>query len=130
MNANALICQGRSMQLQARQAELLWFLLEHYPECALWDAIVSKVWANDVLRNTVTCTISNTRTILQSVGWNIKAERGRGYRLVQQPFQNVRPQQQRANKQRDRRERSRLSSNVTEHGADSIRGAANLPAKD
>ncbi len=82
LDANVLVCGDRSIGLQARQAELIWLLLDRYPECVDRDFIVSKVFADDVLYNTVTSTVSTARRELEKVGWTIKTERGIGYRLA------------------------------------------------
>lgn len=79
---NTVICGGMALELEPKQAELMYVLRKHWPRNVHKDRLLSQVWGQQqVEENAVRTTIYQTRKRVAAIGYTIRNSRKQGYRL-------------------------------------------------
>jgi DNA-binding response OmpR family regulator len=79
---NTVICGNMALEIEPRQAELVYVLRKHWPRNVHNDRLISQVWgAMPVDEAAVRTTIYQTRKALEPIGYTIRNSRKQGYRL-------------------------------------------------
>lgn len=85
LNQNTFICAAGHIRVTPIQAEILAAILERYPENASNDYILSRIYNGvgepDNAEHTLRVHAYGIRRRLRGLGWTVRGNWGRGYRL-------------------------------------------------
>lgn len=85
LNRNTFICVSGHIRVTPSQAEILAAILERYPESVSIDHILSRIYNGvgepDSAEQTLRVQVYRLKLRLRDLGWTIRANWGRGYRL-------------------------------------------------
>ena len=80
---NTLIYGAHAIKLTPKQAEMLWVLRKAYPNLLAREMLLARVWGQqEVEDNAVRTMVSQTRKIIEKIGWTIRPVTNRGYVLA------------------------------------------------